>query len=139
MRQQTEKLSTEIRKNFKTTFKTVTETPTPRASATCSANTTDELINYELRRKMRQVGVQVQDIGTYLCWQTYVDDPGRQLGIAKLVHIAKDPTSDSMPPPEAIPMPAAVVTRARRSTSRSCRRPRTPMPEDDMDEAYGTA
>ena len=29
------------------------------------ANTTNALINYELRRKMRQVGVQVQDIGTY--------------------------------------------------------------------------
>ena len=51
--------------------------PTSRARKHVLANTTDELINYELRRKMRQVGVQVQDIGTYLCWQTYVDDPGR--------------------------------------------------------------
>ena len=59
-------------------------------------NTTHELINYEMRRKMRQVGVQVQDIGTYLCWQTYVDDPGRQLGVAKLVHLAKGPEVGSI-------------------------------------------
>ena len=32
---------------------------------------------------MRQVGVQVQDIGTFLCWQTYVDDPGRELGLGQ--------------------------------------------------------
>ena len=29
-------------------------------------NTTDKLVNYELRRKMRKVGVQVQDIGVSL-------------------------------------------------------------------------
>ncbi len=36
----------------------------------------DKLVNYELRRKMRRVGVQVQHIGTQLCWQLFVDDPG---------------------------------------------------------------
>ena len=51
--------------------------PTSRAPSTCWPTPRNELINYELRRKMRQVGVQVQDIGTFLCWQTYVDDPGR--------------------------------------------------------------
>jgi hypothetical protein len=82
MRQQTEKLSTEIRKNYKSTFKTVTEVTDISSKRYYLENKTKNLINYELRRKMRQVGVQVQDIGTYLCWQTYVDDPGRQLGIA---------------------------------------------------------
>ena len=52
-------------------------------------NATPKLVNYELRRKMRQVGVQLQDVGTQLCWQTFVDDPGRELGIAELVHIAQ--------------------------------------------------
>ena len=63
-----------------------------------------DLVNYELRRKMRQVGVQVQDIGTYLCWQTYVDDPGRELGLGKLIHLAKSPELDGIPHPEEIPL-----------------------------------
>ena len=110
MRQQTDKLSTEIRKNFKSTFKTVTEVTDTSSKRYVLNNTTQNLINYELRRKMRQVGVQVQDIGTYLCWQTYVDDPGRQLGIAKLVHIAKEPEVSSTPEPDAPDMPPPVVT-----------------------------
>ena len=77
MRKQTEKLSSEIRRNFKSTFKTVTEVTDTSSKRYVLTNSTKELINYEMRRKMRQVGVQVQDIGTYLCWQTYVDDPGK--------------------------------------------------------------
>ncbi|HEX8769427.1 MAG TPA: hypothetical protein VF711_01520, partial [Acidimicrobiales bacterium] len=137
MRQQTEKLSTEIRKNFRSTFRTVTETTDVSSKRYVLANTaTDaDLVNYELRRKMRQVGVQVQDIGTYLCWQTYVDDPGRQLGISKLVHLAKDPEVGTTPPPEAIPMPDDVVT------PHTITIPFQPLTEDtepseDMDEAY---
>ena len=34
---------------------------------------------------MRQVAIQVQDIGSFLSWQSYVDDPGRELGVAQLV------------------------------------------------------
>lgn len=105
MRQQTEKLSTEIRKNVKSTFKTVTEVTDTSSKRYVLSNNTDDLINYEMRRKMRQVGVQVQDIGTYLCWQSYVDDPGKDLGIAKLVHIAKSPDVDNIPYPDEIPSP----------------------------------
>jgi hypothetical protein len=89
MREQTEKLSTEIRQNYKSTFKTITEVTDTASKRYVLANATPNLINYELRRKMRQVGVQVQDIGTYLCWETFVDGPGEQLGLANLVHIAK--------------------------------------------------
>ncbi|WP_115712208.1 peptidoglycan-binding protein [Legionella sainthelensi] len=103
MRQQTEQLSSEIRKNYKSTFKTVTETTDVSSIKHTLTNTTEELINYELRRKMRQVGVQVQDVGSYLCWQTYVDDPGKELGIAELVHIAIPADLDSIPHPEEIP------------------------------------
>jgi len=103
MREQTEKLSSEIRKNFKTSFKTVTEYTDFSRTKHLLSNTTDKLINYELRRKMRQVGVQVQDIGTYLCWQTYVDDPGKDLGLAKLVHIAQSAELDGLQHPEEIP------------------------------------
>lgn len=103
MRQQTEKLSSEIRKSFKSTFKTVTEVTDISSTKHLLANTTNSLINYELRRKMRQVGVQVQDIGSFLCWQTYVDDPGRELGLAELIHIAKPAELDGIPHPEEIP------------------------------------
>ncbi|MGW9629658.1 hypothetical protein ACWGST_03080 [Agromyces sp. NPDC055520] len=104
MRQQTEKLSSEIRKNFKSTFKTITETMDSSSKRYVLANSTQELINYEMRRKMRQVAVQVQDIGSYLCWQTYVDDPGESLGVAKLMHIAKPAELDGLHAPEEIPL-----------------------------------
>ncbi|HSF46334.1 MAG TPA: hypothetical protein VLA58_10000, partial [Chitinophagaceae bacterium] len=110
MRQQTEKLSSEIRKNVKSTFKTVTEITDTSSKRYVLSNNTNDLLNYEMRRKMRQVGVQVQDIGSYLCWQTYVDDPGRDLGIAKLVHIAKSPEVDNIPYPEEIPNPPGEST-----------------------------
>jgi hypothetical protein len=88
MRQQSAKLSTEIRTNFKSTFRTVTETTDTRSKRYTIQNTTNTLVNYELRRKMRQVGVQMQDIGTQLCWQVYIDDPGAALGVGQMVHLA---------------------------------------------------
>jgi hypothetical protein len=104
MREQTQKLSSEIRRNFKSTFKTMTELTDVSSTKHVMANPTADLVNYELRRKMRQVGVQVQDIGTFLCWQTYVDDPGRDLGVAKLIHIAKPAELDGLAHPEEIPL-----------------------------------
>ncbi|MFC5401163.1 hypothetical protein [Cohnella soli] len=105
MRQQTQKLSTEIRQNFKSTFKVVTETTDTSSKRYVLNNNTTKLINYELRRKMRQIGVQVQDVGTFLCWQTFVDEPGADLGLANLVHIAT-PIDLVVPAnPEAIPVP----------------------------------
>lgn len=108
MRQQTEKLSTEIKKNYKSTFKTITETTDTSSKRYTLNNTTSDLINYELRRKMRQVGVQVQDIGTYLCWQTYVDDPGKNLGLSNLVHIASPAELDGITPIELAEMPKVI-------------------------------
>ena len=103
MREQTQKLSSEIRKNFKSTFRTVEEVTDFSSTKHVLANSTDKLINYELRRKMRQIGVQVQDIGTFLCWQTYVDDPGRDLGLSKLIHVAQSAELDGIQHPEEIP------------------------------------
>jgi hypothetical protein len=102
-REQTDKLSSEIRKNFKTTFKTTTEVSDTSSTRHLLANTTDSLVNYEMRRKMRQVSVQLQDIGSYLCWQTYVDDPGASLGLAELIHIAKPAELDAIPHPQELP------------------------------------
>ncbi|MGW4018280.1 hypothetical protein ACWECW_18445 [Rhodococcus ruber] len=106
MREQSSKLSKEIRNQYKTTFKTVTETSDVSSKRYVLSNPSDtNLQNYEMRRKMRQVGVQVQDVGTYLCWETFVDDPGKSLGLANLVHIAKPPDTTPVPNPALIPVP----------------------------------
>lgn len=134
MRQQTERLSTEIRQNYKTTFKTTSEVTDTSSKRYVLNNTTDKLINYELRRKMRQVGVQVQDIGTYLCWQTFVDNPGHQLGVSQLVHLAKSPETATIQPPESVPMPEPYAMKSQLTI------PFVPIGsdtnEDDMDETY---
>ncbi|MFI9103211.1 hypothetical protein ACIGXA_22080 [Streptomyces fildesensis] len=105
MRQQSERLSTEIKRSFKTTFRTYTETTDSASRRYVLQNTTDKLVNYELRRKMRRVGVQVQDLGTQLCWQSYVDDPGQELGLAKLVHLAAPPDVSGAAPGNELPIP----------------------------------
>jgi len=107
MRQQSEKLSTEIKENFKTTFRTVTETTDLSSKRYVLANSTAGLLNYELRRKMRHLAVQVQDVGSYLCWQTYVDDPGKTLGVSRLVHIGVPPDLSKVPNPEMVVPPPA--------------------------------
>jgi len=107
MRQQSEKLSSEIKRNFKTTFKTSTEITDTSSKRYVIQNTTDKLVNYELRRKMRKVGVQVQDIGVSLCWHTFVDDAGRDLGVGKLVHIGQPPELSDLVQPDAPPIPTA--------------------------------
>lgn len=116
-REQSEKVSTDIRNRYQTTFKTVTETTDVSNKRYVLANDTPNLINYELRRKMRQVGVQVQDVGTYLCWETFVDEPGKNLGLASLVHMAKpadltpQPDQNEIPRPPDLPRPFVVNAR----------------------------
>lgn len=60
MREQSSKLSNEIKQNYKTTFRTVTETTDTSSRRYLLQNTTQKLVSYELSRKMRKVGVQVQ-------------------------------------------------------------------------------
>jgi hypothetical protein len=107
MREQSEKLSSEIKRNFKTTFKTSTEVTDTSSKRYVIANTTDKLVNYELRRKMRKVEVQVQDVQVALCWHTFVDDPARDLGVAKLVHIGEPPELGDLVQPDAPQIPSA--------------------------------
>lgn len=102
-RSQSEKLSSEIRREFKTSFKTSVDTTDTSGRRYVLQNTTDKLVNYELRRKMRRVGVQVQHIGTQLCWQLFVDEPGLPVGLGILVHAAAPDELNSSPPPEAPP------------------------------------
>jgi hypothetical protein len=108
-RQQTQKLSSEIRQSYKSTFKTVTETTDTTSKRYLLQNSTSKLMNYELRRKMRQVGVQLQDYGTHLCWQAYIDRPGDTLGVPIFVHAAPPPSLESIKAPEQPPTPDALV------------------------------
>lgn len=109
MRKQSTKVSVEICQSFKSTFKTVTETTDTSSKRYVISNPTGQLINYELRRKMRQVGVQIQDVGTYLCWQTFVDDPGDQLALPNMIHIAKPADLAAVPAFNEIAMPPEYV------------------------------
>lgn len=104
-RQQTSKMASQIRQSYKTTIRTSVDTQDSNSRRYVVQNNGTGIINYELRRKMRQVGVQVQDLGTQLCWQTYVDLPGDNLGIASLVHLAEPPDLTKVRQPEHLPLP----------------------------------
>jgi hypothetical protein len=130
MRQQTEKLSSEIKRNFKTTFRTSTETTDTTSKRYVIENKSDRLVNYELRRKMRKVGVQVQDIGVQLCWHTFVDDPARALGVGELVHIGEPPELADLVHPDQPVMPAA------QNEELTVEIPFVGLDTDDTDNAY---
>ncbi|MGN9796325.1 hypothetical protein ACTMTU_35305 [Streptomyces sp. OZ13] len=104
-RTQTSKVTSEIKRNFKTTFRTVTESTDTSSRRYVLHNTTTELVNFELRRKMRKVGIQLQHIGTRLCWQIHLPDPGQELGLGDMVHVVPAPDLSSIPKPELIPEP----------------------------------
>lgn len=99
-RTQSAKVSSEITRNFKTTFKAVTEITDTSSRRYLVQNTTGQLMNYELRRKMRKVGVQLQHIGNRICWQVFLDDPGRDLGLGELVQAIPAPDLSSIKKPE---------------------------------------
>lgn len=107
-RDQTEKLSSEIKRSFKSIFKTVTETTDTRSRRYVLQNTSNDLLNYELRRKMRRVGVQLQDLGQQLCWQVFIDKPGFKLGLSELVHFAESPDLSNLKQPEIGPPPGPI-------------------------------
>lgn len=130
MRQQSEKLSSEIKRSFRSTFKTSTETTDVSSKRYLLQNTTDKLVNYELRRKMRKVGVQVQDIGVQLCWHTFVDDAGRDLGLGQLVHMAEPPEMADLVQPDQPEIPTT------KSVDVSINIPFVGIDTDDTDNAY---
>ena len=102
-RTQSSRVSSEIQRNFKTTFRTLTDTTDVTSRRYVVQNTTLDLVNYELRRKMRKVGVQVQHIGTRLSWQVFLDAPGTTLGLGELVHVAPAPDLSSLRKPDPLP------------------------------------
>jgi hypothetical protein len=108
-RQQSEKLASDIKENFKSTMRVVSETSDTRSRRYTLQNPTQKLINYELRRKMRRVGVQMQGLGERLCWQVFIDDAGANLGLAELVHFAESPDLSTLKQPDIGPPPEAII------------------------------
>ncbi|MEJ8640177.1 hypothetical protein [Streptomyces sp. MS2.AVA.5] len=102
-RTQTAKATSEIKRNFKTSFKTVTETTDTSSRRYVLQNNTAELANYEMRRKMRKVGVQLQHVGSRLCWQVYLGEPGANLGLGDMVHVVESPDLTAIAKPERLP------------------------------------
>jgi hypothetical protein len=100
-----EKLAAEVKESYKTTFRTVTETTDLRSDRHDLQNTSPNLVNHELRRKMRRVGVQLQDLGTRLCWIFFIDDSGAALGLSELVFL--DDTTDLVSLKELAKIPDA--------------------------------
>jgi hypothetical protein len=112
----------------------VTETTDTRSRRYVLQNTGPDLINYELRRKMRRVGVQLQDLGSQLCWQVFIDNAGFKLGLAELVHFAESPDLSNLKGPEIGPPPTAIPKKV------SLPIPFQPMPgtpHDDKGADYG--
>jgi hypothetical protein len=106
MREQSSKLSSEVRQNYKTTFRTVTETTDTSSRRYVLQNTSQRLVSYELSRKMRKVAVQVQDLGQRLCWQLYVDNPGDPLGTGEFCYSTGAELDPNLKPPEHQPYPS---------------------------------
>lgn len=110
-RESSEKVSSEIKQEFKTSFRMITETTDTRSRRYVLENKDNRLINYELRRKMRRVGVQLQDIGTRMCWIVFVDDPGLTLGLPELVHVAESADLGGLKDPEKLPNPTSLSSK----------------------------
>ncbi len=108
MRQQSSKLSSEIKQNYKTTFRTLTETSDTSSRRYVLQNTTPNLVSYELSRKMRKVAVQVQDLGRRLCWQVYVDNPGDPLGVGEFMYTTDSAFDTSVKRPDHQAYPANI-------------------------------
>ncbi|MBP1967771.1 hypothetical protein [Paenibacillus aceris] len=107
-KEQTQKLSSEIKQSYKSVFKTVVETTDTKSRRHIMSNPGTDLINIELRRKMRRVGVQMQHIGKRLCWQMFIDDPGSALGLAELVHYSESAKASFIAGPSFIPDPVNI-------------------------------
>jgi len=135
-RSQSERLANEIRKSYKTTFRTSVETEDTSSRRYVIQNSTDKTVNFELKRKMRQVAVQVQHIGKQLCWQVFVDDPGTTLGIGQLVHVAQPEDLNPDPPPTDMIPPLHVEKKPYFVTFGFNPVPGTTAEDDGADEDY---
>jgi hypothetical protein len=102
-RERSSKVASEMKRSLRSLTRESIEIRRESSRLHRISNPSDQLINIEMRRKLQNVGVQVQHLGTQLCWQVYVDRPGDDLGLAELVHIAKPEDFENTPPPNTAP------------------------------------
>lgn len=92
-----------IRRGRTTTARTTTSIETGSSRRHTITNPTGQVISFELRRKLQRVGVQVKHLGTQLCWQLAVNNPGLPLGLGELIHVARPDDFNNSSPPDAPP------------------------------------
>jgi hypothetical protein len=102
-REKSSKVASEMKRSLRSLSRESTEVRRESSRLHRISNPSDQLINFEMRRKLQNVGVQMQHLGTQLCWQVYVGHPGDDLGLAELVHIAKPEDFENTPPPNTAP------------------------------------
>ncbi|MCB9883679.1 MAG: hypothetical protein H6832_17335 [Planctomycetes bacterium] len=99
--EQTTRATERIKERQRLLVRESVETRTESTRTHAIRNPTNRLISYELRPKAQVVGLQLQHVGTQLCWQFYIDEPGSDLGLAELIHAARPPQQEA--PPEFTP------------------------------------
>lgn len=97
------KSSREMKRSIRLLTRESLEKRTESSRKHVISNPTDKLVSYEMHRKMKRIGIQVQHLGTQLCYQIYLDEPGLGLGLGELVHIAKPQDFSTTPPPDSAP------------------------------------
>jgi hypothetical protein len=102
-RERSSKVASEMKRSLRSLTRESIEIRRESSRLHRISNPSDQLISFEMRRKLQNVGVQVQHLGTQLCWQVYIDHPGDDLGLPELVHIAKPEDFENTPPPTTAP------------------------------------
>ena len=100
MRELSTKVASEMRKKQRLLTRKSTEIRRESSRRHTIKNETDKLVSYELKRKFQKIGVQVKHVGSQLCWQTYIDEPGKLLGLAELIHVSSPDDFGKTPPPD---------------------------------------
>lgn len=102
-RELSSKISSEMKRSTRLLTRESIETRTESTRRHIIKNPTDKLVSYEICRKMRRVGIQAQHLGSRLCWVLYIDEPGQDIGLSELVHVAKPQDFSTIPPPDLAP------------------------------------
>jgi hypothetical protein len=96
----TSRASERITKTYSLRTRAVEDTTTTDFNRRVIKNETTTPVNYGLRRVFNRIKVKVQDLGSRLVWQLYVENPGVGLAQSKFVLFSE---ADQIAPPEIPP------------------------------------
>lgn len=109
-REVSSKASREMKRSSRLLTRRSTEETRTSSRTHRITNPSAEVRHLEMRRKYLHIGVQVQHVGTALCWQMYVPRPGARLELPALVHVgASEDFLNETPPDGQVEAPAAEV------------------------------